>query len=437
MSQVIELPFVVTPERFRAAFSGPGTFVLEDDAQCLMGAEPCETVRITRGDGTSDLFAPLRAALARLRAGNDPTAAFPFPFRGGLVGYFGYEIGQLLERMPNLERPSLNLPDLFFGVHRWVIGTRDGKSWLSSLDDATELVERLHAPSPNDAAGMSSPGSIHPWLSRDEYLARVEAAKEHILSGDAFEICLTTAFDVPFERADAWGLFRRLRARNPAPFAAFLELHDAIIVSSSPERFLSLDASRVAETRPIKGTAPRGETPEEDAFWLDSLRSSEKDRAENAMIVDLSRNDLGRVCEIGSVTAPELYTVESYATVHQLVSTVRGKLTADRDAFDLIRACFPPGSMTGAPKIEAMRILERLEPLERGVYAGALGWISVDGTMDLSVVIRAAIVTDGSARLHAGGAVTADSKPADEYAEMLQKTRAVRAALGLEPMVGP
>jgi para-aminobenzoate synthetase component 1 len=264
-------------------------------------------------------------------------------------------------------------------------------------------------------------------MSREEYEARVTRAREHILAGDAFEICLTTAFDVPFERTSAWSLFRRLCTGNPAPYAAFLDLPEGVVVSSSPERFLTLDRDRNAETRPIKGTRPRSDDPVADARLRADLAASEKDRAENAMIVDLSRNDLGKVCT--NVTAPDLYQVETYPTVHQLVSTVRGRLRPENDALDLLHACFPPGSMTGAPKIEAMRILEDLEPVERGPYAGALGWIDDSGAMDLSVIIRTAVISNGRLRFAAGGAVTADSDPATEYEEMLAKTRALRAAL--------
>lgn len=423
---VFELPFVVTPDLFRAAFPGDGTFVLEDDSQCLMGADPTSMVRVSRRD-EGDPFLPLRTALETVA----PLDGFPFPFTGGLVGYVGYEIGQLLERLPNRARPSLGLPDLAFGLHRWVIGTRDDRSWLAIRDDAEPIIARLLGAREDPKTRLERGGATRSWLERERYLDAVAAAKEHILAGDAFEICLTTAFDVPFDRAHAWALFRTLRAQNPSPFSAFLDLPEATIVSSSPERFLSLDAQRIAETRPIKGTRRRGSTPEEDIRLREELRASEKDVAENAMIVDLSRNDLGRVCEVGSIIAPDLYAIESYATVHQLVSTVRGKLAADRDAFDLLRACFPPGSMTGAPKIEAMRILEALEPVERGPYSGALGWIDASGTMDFSVVIRSAICIDGTARFHAGGAVTADSDPDAEYDEMLQKTAAIRRALGM------
>ena len=427
---VIELPFVVTPDRFRAAFPRSGAFVLEDATQCLMGAEPSSIVRVRRRDAR-DPFGVLRSAMKELGPAKPSEASFPFPFRGGLVGYIGYEVGQLLERLPNRERPSLELPDLAFGVHRWVLGTRENRSWLVTRDEPAPIVDRLRDARAARDDRAKAPGAAKAWMTRAEYLEKVARAKEHILSGDAFEICLTTAFDVAFHRAHAWSLFRELRAQNPAPFSAFLDLPEATLVSASPERFLSLDEHRIAETRPIKGTRPRGATPAEDARLREDLRASEKDRAENAMIVDLSRNDLGRVCEVGSITAPDLYAVESYATVHQLVSTVRGTLAAERDAFDLLRAAFPPGSMTGAPKIEAMRILEHLEPIERGPYSGALGWIDASGTMDLSVVIRSVICAGEIARFHAGGAVTADSDPESEYEEMLQKTRALRSALGV------
>jgi anthranilate/para-aminobenzoate synthase component I len=228
---------------------------------------------------------------------------------------------------------------------------------------------------------------------------------------------------------DAWELFRELRRANPAPFAAWLDLPEGAIASSSPERFVRLDARRIAESRPIKGTRARGRTEKDDERIARELASSPKDRAENAMIVDLVRNDLGKVCRFGSVETPELYAVERYPTVHQLVSTVRGELAKGRDAVDLLSACFPPGSMTGAPKIEAMTILEGLEPVERGVYSGALGFIDASGTMDASVVIRSAVVRDGKVSVGIGGAVVADSDPAAEHAEALLKAKALAEAI--------
>ena len=281
-------------------------------------------------------------------------------------------------------------------------------------------------------AALRGPSAIEVehGLVRDVYIARVASAKEHIRLGDAFEICLTNAWRTPFAQDDAWALFDELHHSNPAPFAAILDLPEGAIVSSSPERFLSLDSKGVAESRPIKGTRPRGATPEEDARLVADLATSEKDRAENAMIVDLVRNDLGRVCRFGSVEAPELFVIEPYATVHQLVSTVRGELAPGKDGIDLLKACFPPGSMTGAPKIEAMTILEHLEPVERGVYSGALGWIDVGGAMDLSVVIRTAVLRDDIATFSVGGAVVADSDPIAEYEETEHKARALVRALG-------
>ncbi|MBX3233943.1 MAG: aminodeoxychorismate synthase component I [Labilithrix sp.] len=426
----------VSAEGFRAAYAGAGVFVLEGGGTTLMGAEPVVELRVARADG-GDPFAGIRAVLGDA-SGIRWDSSFPFSFRAGLVGYVGYECGQMLERLPGVARPSLGMPDLAFALHHWVLATRDGKTWLSVLaGDAgaaravrERVVTRL-ASAPSVRPARVAAGAVRAWLEPDEYVARVRAAREHILDGDAFEICVTSAFDAPFDPDGAWALFRSLQRDNPAPYAAFLQLEEGTIVSSSPERFLTLSADRVAETRPIKGTRPRGATREEDARLAAELATSEKDRAENAMIVDLARNDLGKVCRVGTVTTPALFAVESYATVHQLVSTVRGVLADEHDAVDLLRACFPPGSMTGAPKIEAMSILERLEPVERGPYAGALGWIDLGGAMDLSVVIRTVVLRDGVARFGAGGAVTADSDAEAEHAEMMQKTRALRAALGI------
>lgn len=417
-------------DAFVGAFIDAPHFVLDGGGHAFLGAEPVAHLC----DVTLDA---LREAL-RSFADVVFDAAYPFPFRAGLVGYFGYELGQKLERLPGRERPSLGLPTLAFALHEWVIAIdrQSGETWLSVVAKdpervRDELLARLAAATPVDEHALLEPGPIRAWHTRNEYEAAVVAAKEHIFAGDVFEVCLTTAFDVALPRGASWPLFRALQRDNPAPFAAFLALPDADIVSSSPERFLSLDAHGHAETRPIKGTRPRGATPAEDARIRAELAASEKDRAENAMIVDLARNDLGRVCRFGSVVASELYAVESFATVHQLVSTVRGELLPDTDAFDLLRAAFPPGSMTGAPKIEAMTILEDLEPVERGPYAGALGWLDVGGAMDLSVVIRTAVFANGIARFAAGGAVVADSEPAAEYEEMLLKTHALRRALGL------
>jgi aminodeoxychorismate synthase component I len=265
-------------------------------------------------------------------------------------------------------------------------------------------------------------------FDRDAYAGAVETCRRHIHRGDAFEICLTHRLEAPF-RGDMWRLYGALREISPAPFAAYLDLPGAQVLSSSPERFLRLSADGLAESRPIKGTRPRGATPEEDAALHDELERSVKDRAENMMIVDLVRNDLGRVCEIGSVEVAELMAVERYATLFQMVSTVRGRLEPGRDALDLVRAAFPGGSMTGAPKIEAMKIIDRLEPVKRGIYSGSIGYLDVSGAADLNIVIRTLVVKGGRCYLNVGGAIVADSDPFGEYDETMDKAYALRLAL--------
>lgn len=407
-----------------------------------------------RASATDDPFAVLRALLRAYALDPSDVAPCPLPLIAGAVGYVGYECHRMLERMPDAPRPSFGMPDIAFGLHDWLVGHADGakEAWISVVGRgdtreearleaertrdrvraAIEAFERRarntgEAPSPIPRSPSQGLDAVH-HLSRAEYIDRIAAAKAHIEAGDAFEICLTRAVDVPFA-GSPWALFRRLRARNPAPFAAYVELEEGAIVSSSPERFVRLDAEGVVESRPIKGTRPRGATDEEDARLAEELRTSPKDRAENTMIVDLVRNDLGRICRYGTVDVPSLCAVERYETVHQLVSTVRGELEPGKDALDVVTACFPPGSMTGAPKIEAMRILDALEPVERGVYSGGLGYVDFRGTMDLSVVIRTIVVRDGVARVQVGGAIVADSEAEAEYEETVHKAAALLDAL--------
>lgn len=487
----LELEFAL--DRYAPAFGRrKGTFLLDgaggphDGAlarHAILGAEPFRTFRATRvsdrdgrgrrrsrivvGDehgGVSavvdDPLPVLRALLAETRIEPSAYVGRPLPLMAGAVGYVGYEAGQMLERLPGQVRPRVAMPDIAFAFHSWVIGTSkvDGQSWLSVLgrganasdarrdaertrERVLRVVDRTHRISrgeddvvaPPRARGMDvqsilDSAGLRASVARDGYVRRVERAKRHITEGDAFEICLTAMLEASFPH-DAWELYRELRRANPAPFAAWLDLPEGAIASSSPERFVRLSADGIAESRPIKGTRPRGKTAEEDERIARELASSPKDRAENAMIVDLVRNDLGKVCRYGSVEVPELCAVERYPTVHQLVSTVRGELAKGRDAIDLLSACFPPGSMTGAPKIEAMTILEALEPVERGVYSGALGFIDASGTMDASVVIRSAVVADGKVSVGVGGAIVADSDPEAEHAEALLKAQAVANAI--------
>jgi aminodeoxychorismate synthase component I len=277
-------------------------------------------------------------------------------------------------------------------------------------------------------------GAVHAYADEQEYAASVRAAQAHILAGDAFEVCISQRLEaaMPSSRAAAWALYRALRAESPAPFACCVLTPWASLLSSSPERFLQLGADRWAESRPIKGTRPRGADAAEDESLKRDLETSEKDRAENVMIVDLVRNDLGRVCAVGSVHVPELMVVEAHPRVFQLVSSVRGRLEDGISPVALFCVCFPPGSMTGAPKIESMKIIDDLEPYRRGIYAGAVGYFDLGGAMDFSVVIRSFVIVGERYTFSVGGAVVADSDPVGEYRESMDKARALLAALEAE-----
>lgn len=413
-----------------------------------------------RSHRAGDPFALVRALLPpppSLFRGPDPGG---LPFVGGAVGYLGYELAEQLEALGLTARDDLGLPDqvqLF--VDRLVaVDHAEGRAFAVGLGFAADArtaerrseracgeiakhatrAEALHAPAPLPvpAAGGGPPRvpeGVDCFFDEASYAQAVEKVGRHIAAGEVYQANLTHRMEQPLAGVLPFDVYHELRRTNPAPFAAYLELPELALLSSSPERFLSLDGERRVESRPIKGTRPRGATPEEDVLLAKELEASEKDCAENLMIVDLVRNDLGRVCETGSVAVPQLRAVERYATVFQLVSSVTGRLRGDRDGLDLVRACFPPGSMTGAPKIAAMRLLDGIEPVRRGAYAGALGYLDVRGGLDLSVVIRTLLVKDGRAYLHVGGGVVADSDPVAEYRETLDKARALLAVLPREP----
>ena len=401
---------------------------------------------------TDDPFEALRQLQTAYQA-DPPAMDDPPPFCGGLVGYFGYGTAHACEQLPGRVGDVLALPDLAFLVvddlvahdditgSSWLIAAGRGQSAAAAHLDAQWRLDALeHELAMSRSADMASADSasreirqtsldgVTAQFTREEYCAAVEHCREAILAGRIFEVCLTQQMSMQFA-GSPWDLYRTLGEINPAPYAACLDLPGFAVVSASPERFLKLNGDRVAESRPIKGTAPRGTDPEADAALRDGLASSSKDRAENVMIVDLVRNDLGRVCETGSVKVPELCVLESYPTVHQLVSTIRGRLAPERDALDLVRACFPGGSMTGAPKVEAMKLIDEVEHTTRGVYAGSLGYLDRRGTMDLAIVIRTLLCTDGRAWLGTGGAITADSDPGAEYDETLAKARALIQAV--------
>ncbi len=382
-------------------------------------------------------------------------AATPVPLLAGAVGYLGYEAAHFLERLPDTAQDELQLPDMYFLFCDQILAHchHSGQSFLSVSARATDpqtaarqaeeklqqmrgridQLERHPPPAwngPQQAAG-GEPGDLEIETHFDEasYAAQVRQIKEHIYAGVVYQTCMTHRLQSPLYGSDAWNLYRELRRINPAPFASFLQFPEASLASASPERFLRLDARRVAESRPIKGTRPRSSMPEADLALRDELSASQKDQAENIMIVDLVRNDFGRVCQFHSVHVPELMAIEPYATVFQMVSTVRGTLRDHVTPLDLVRACFPGGSMTGAPKIEAMKIIDSLEPVCRGIYSGAIGYLDFSGVLDLSIVIRSFVIKEQTCYYHVGGAIVADSDERAEYLETMTKARALKQAL--------
>jgi aminodeoxychorismate synthase component I len=385
---------------------------------------------------------PLRfaeALLEELRPAVDPVP--DLPFAGGAVGWLGYELSPFTEGFAPSASDDLGLPDLcLLLVDRVLVldhleARVSACAWSYGLEEATVGLDRFTAlvesgeravPLRRPLAGEPEPPAVPP--DRPAHERAMRQIRDAIAAGDVYQACLTHRTTVPFA-GDPWHVYQLLRARNPAPFAAYLALPEAVVLSSSPERFLSLDPAGHAESRPIKGTRPRGASPENDAALATELAGSPKDRAENVMIVDLVRNDLGRVCETGSVHVPELQVIERYATVWQMVSTVRGRLREECTAFDLVRAAFPPGSMTGAPKRAALRILAALEPVRRGPYGGALGWLDARGSLSLAVVIRTAVIEAGCAHVHSGGGIVADSEPDEEWREAEAKARVLLECL--------
>ena len=403
-----------------------------------------------------DPFAALQTALARHAL--DAVPGLP-PFQGGAAGYLAYDLCHHLERLPSPHFDDLDLPDLCLGLYDWTIAWDhvEGRTWLFSTGlpkgggrrseraeaRARMVRERLAgAPTPPQAPRRPSasfvatgpqthalggmPG-VSSTFSRAGYLRAVERTREYIWAGDIFQANLSQRLEAAVED-HPFTLYTRLRRRNPAPFAAYFDFGPAAVVSASPERFLCLSGERV-ETRPIKGTSPRGWTPRHDSALGEALFESEKDRAENVMIVDLLRNDLSKVCRDHTVEVPELCRIERYATVHHLVSTVVGRLRRGQGPVDLLRATWPGGSITGAPKVRAMEIIAELEPTRRSVYTGSVGYFSFGGAVDTNIAIRTFIVKGGRGYFQVGGGIVADSDPEREYDETLDKARGMVAAL--------
>jgi para-aminobenzoate synthetase component 1 len=391
-----------------------------------------------------DDFLGLLASLVRERPVR-PLPDLP-PFQGGYAGVVSYTYGRRLERIPEPRADEFRLPHAILGRYRWAVSFdhQQDRAWLVG-DAPAEVRRRFRSPvvgSAERAAGplpvtVADPTQAHPLngfpgvtsnFTRDGYVAAVRRAIEYIHAGDIFQVNLSQRLLAPLIEHPL-DLYGRLRKTSPAPFGCYFDAGDFQIASASPERFLQVSPDGWVSTKPIKGTRPRGQTPAADADLLRDLTTSPKDRAENVMIVDLLRNDLGRVCEYGSVTVPKVCEVESYRDVHHLVSEVRGKLRAGQTPFDLLRAAFPGGSVTGAPKVRAMEVIAELEPTARGPYCGSVGFVGFDGAMDTNILIRTFTAGRGWVQFPVGGGIVADSDPDREYEETLHKAAGLLRAL--------
>jgi para-aminobenzoate synthetase len=404
-----------------------------------------QEIKITQGDKITthqeSIFDYLQREIKNRHFVNEE---LPFNFNCGFVGYFGYELKA--ECGGNLGHKS-NLPDAVFILADRIIAfdhqeqviylvclstvEETAKSWFLETELKLQSLSLLK-PIIKPAQQKNKTIKFHLQQSKKNYLDDIQTSLKEIYEGETYQVCLTNKLSTKVT-PEPLEFYRTLRKINPAPYSAFLKLgnynKNFSIACSSPERFLSIDSQGWVETKPIKGTLPRGKTPQEDELLKASLRNSEKDRSENLMIVDLLRNDLGRVCQVASVHVPKLMDVETYSTVHQLVTTIRGLLRPEMDAIDCIKNAFPGGSMTGAPKIRTMEIIDKLEPKARGVYSGAIGFLSCNGAADLNIVIRTAILTSERTSIGVGGGIVALSKPQAELSEMLLKAEALIEAL--------
>lgn len=354
------------------------------------------------------------------------------PFCGGAMGYFAYDLGRRIEKLPEKAQHDIDVPDMAIGIYDWavIVDHQLRRTWLYSMGRDEQTLANWNALQSifqTNVAAEDEPikvnGEVNANLDREHYARAFHRIKQYIRAGDCYQVNLAQRFDVGLS-GSSWGIYRALRKLNPAPFAAFMNLDNCAILSTSPERFLKVTGG-VVETKPIKGTRRRSSFAFEDSELARELLESEKDRAENLMIVDLLRNDLGKNCKTGTIAVPKLYALESYATVHHLVSTVTGRLAKSRHALDLLRGCFPGGSITGAPKLRAMEIIEELEPHRRTVYCGSMGYIGCDGNMDTNIAIRTLVHMQDHVYGWAGGGIVSDSKMAAEYQECFDKVAAM------------
>lgn len=439
---VYPLPYRLDPaEYFARIHTAPGAVLLDAGRPMatrarydILSAWPLAELAATTDESAKCFLQRLRQSLTELGTAKAPEDC-PLPFVGGLLGYLSYDFGRRIEHMPSAAIDDLALADAQFGLYAWAL-ISDHQLQTSQLVFHPKLIsaerERLqqlfNQPEITSAVAFKLQGKFRADINRVQYQTAIMRIQAYILAGDCYQVNFAQRFSADCQ-GDPWAAYCALRAACPTPFSGYLRLgHEAAILSLSPERYLRLSQGRV-ETRPIKGTRPRMSEPQADLAMADELMASSKDRAENLMIVDLLRNDLSRNCNTGSVQVPELFSLESYPNVHHLVSSVTGQLRDDRDAFDLLEGSFPGGSITGAPKIRAMQIIDELEPTRRSLYCGSLLYIDVRGEMDSSIAIRSLLVKDGRISCWGGGGIVADSDWQAEYAESISKVAILLSTL--------
>lgn len=408
----------------------------------IMMANPQALIKVSHGQcemntgngfvvSTRDAFTLIAEQLATFQAIDAEQLEQDLPFYGGAAGLFGYDYGRELEAMPVKAIQDIELADLWVGIYPWALISdhESQQSWfVSHLDeqDNQELLERLtstSAPS-KQAQDFSLLAEFSANMTAEEYAEKFARVNDYIHAGDCYQVCLAQRFQSQY-KGHPWQAYKQLRQRAPTPFSAYMETDAGSVLSLSPERFLQVKDLRV-ETKPIKGTRPRGATAEQDLVLRDELYNSPKDRAENLMIVDLLRNDISKECVPGSVAVPDLFAIESYSNVHHMVTTVTGKLPSKEHILSLLKGAFPGGSITGAPKIRAMQIIEELEPHRRNAYTGSIGYISCHGAMDTNILIRTLVTSasddsTGDIYCWAGGGLVADSNWQEEYQETFDK----------------
>ena len=406
--------------------------IIAADPICTLVTHADKTI-ITRDNvaviSEADPFALVKEQLLPALTGFDE-----LPFTGGAIGYFSYDLARRLENLPVIAEDAEQIAEMAVGIYQWalIVDHQRQQSVLVGQDCAESLWQSLilqfsQLPELKPQAPFTVLSDISANMTQAIYTQAFDRIKRYLKEGDCYQVNLTQRFEAACA-GEPWAAYQKLREQNAAPFSCYLNLPEVQILSSSPERFLKLSQGQV-ETKPIKGTRPRKQNALEDQQQIVSLETSDKDRAENLMIVDLLRNDIGKTCIKGSVKVPVIFEVESYATVHHLVSTITGVLAEDQHALDLLKSCFPGGSITGAPKIRSMEIIEELEPHRRGIYCGAIGYIGFNGNMDTNIAIRTLVHANNTIRCWAGGGIVHDSVAEDEYQESFDKAAAMLALL--------